>query len=291
MMKLLVTLSTVWYICFSAFWAPKPTLTLPPQPETVMCHSTATDMAEWAQDPRFQAAHAEPVTTPMTLMGKNIRFKVADGKKGNAYLVKAKRKSDKWLFVYQEWWGLNDHIRNQADQFYTNLDGAVNVMAIDMYDGKSTADRKEAANLMQGVNETRLEALVRGAQKRAGNGARIASVGWCFGGGWSLKSALITEKQSVGCIIYYGMPVREVERLKTLNTDVLGIFATEEWISKEIVEDFAAKMKEAGKSLNYKIFPGVHGFANPSNPKHDVAASKEAFEMSVGYLKGKFGMK
>ena len=49
-------------------------------------------------------------------------------------------------------------------------------------------------------------------------------------------------------------------------------------------------MKTAGKTLTYKIFAGVHGFANPSNPKHDAALTKEAYGMAIGYLKGKFGV-
>jgi carboxymethylenebutenolidase len=40
-----------------------------------------------------------------------ITFKTKDITNGNAYLVKSKTKSKKWLFVYQEWWGLNDYIK------------------------------------------------------------------------------------------------------------------------------------------------------------------------------------
>jgi carboxymethylenebutenolidase len=42
--------------------------------------------------------------------------------------------------------------------------------------------------------------------------------------------------------------------------------------------------------LTYKIFPAVHGFANPSNHRFDVAASKEAYGMAIMYLKEKFGV-
>lgn len=124
--------------------------------------------------------------------------------------------------------------------------------------------------------------------KLAGTNAKIANVGWCFGGSWSLKSALLTGNQNIGSVIYYGMPVRDVEKLKTLNSDVLGLFATEEHISKAVIEEFAASMKTAGKELTYKIFPAAHGFSNPSNPKYDPEASKEAYEMAITYLKSKF---
>jgi carboxymethylenebutenolidase len=84
------------------------------------------------------------------------------------------------------------------------------------------------------------------------------------------------------------MPVRDVETLKTLNSDVLGIFATEEWISKDIIEDFAGKMSEAGKKLTYIIFQGAHGFANPSNPKYEPEATAKAFQMTFDYLTERF---
>ena len=101
-------------------------------------------------------------------------------------------------------------------------------------------------------------------------------------------AALVSAKQSVASVMYYGMPVKDVEKLKTLNSDVLGLFATENFISKQVIEEFAANMKTAGKELNYKIFDAAHGFANPSNPKHDEAKAKEAYSMAIAYLKNKF---
>lgn len=261
-------------------------------PESVMCHyiPTGNDMRDFALDPAFQALHPAPLPLNYEAMGKNITFKTSDGVDGKGYFIAAKKKSNKWLFVYQEWWGLNDYIRRQSDIFYTDLNGEVNVLALDMYDGKSTTDPKEAGKIMSETKEERLTAIVQGATAHAGKKAKIANVGWCFGGSWSLKSALIGGKKTIGSVMYYGMPVREVEKLKTLNCDVLGLFATEERISKQVIEEFAANMKTAGKKLEYKIFAGAHGFANPSNPKHDEALAKEAYGMALSYLKGKYGL-
>jgi len=168
------------------------------------------------------------------------------------------------------------------------LDGKVNVLALDMYDGKVTADPKEAGQWVRSVVETRLENIIKAGQTYAGKKALIANLGWCFGGGWSLKSGILLGKQNIGSVMYYGMPVKDVEKLKTLSSDVLGLFATENFISKTIIEEFAANMKTAGKPLEYKIFDAAHGFANPSNPKHDEAKSKEANSMALNYLKKKF---
>jgi carboxymethylenebutenolidase len=273
-------------ISLFAFWLSPKTPKVQALPPLVMCHSEAADMKDFALDAEFQALHPSPQSiVNQVLVGEMTTFATPDGKTANAYLIKAKKKSKKWLFVYQEWWGLNEHIKKQADVFYQDLSESVNVIALDMYDGKVTSDPKEAGKFMSESNEMRLESIVKGAMNLAGKKAKIANVGWCFGGGWSLKSALLGGKQSVGSVIYYGMPVRDVEKLKTLHCDVLGLFATEKYISKEIIEEFATNMKAADKKLDYSIFDAVHGFSNPSNPKYDEAKSKEAYAKAIAYLK------
>ncbi len=262
--------------------------TAPSTSEMTMCHSISDDeMKQFALDPDFQALHPAPKKISFEGLGQPITFKTTDGADAGGYFIKAKNKSDKWLFVYQEWWGLNDYIRKESDTYYRDLGENVNVLALDMYDGKVATTPQDAGKIMSEVNDARLEAIVKGAISFAGSNAIIANVGWCFGGGWSLRSGILGGKQTVGTVMYYGMPIKDVEKLKTLNSDVLGLFATETRISKEIIEEFAANMKLAGKNLEYKIFNGVHAFANPSHPQYSEALSKEANAMSLKYLKSK----
>ncbi len=284
-------ISLILFLISWIFW-PK----MEPNPATdpfagiTICHSYNDDMAQFVNAPGFAAFHPVPIDIDFTGKGTMTSFPTPDGTQASGYLIKSSVPSDQWLFVYQEWWGLNDHIKHQADLFYDDLGGKVNVIALDMYDGKVTSNPQEAGQLMQGVKEARLESIVTGARQLAGPQAKIANVGWCFGGAWSLKSALLNGQQTIGSVMYYGMPVRDVEKLKTLNSDVLGLFATEEYISEAIIKEFASSMDQAGKKLTYKIFPAVHGFSNPSNPRYDEAASKEAYSMAIGYLKEKFGV-
>jgi carboxymethylenebutenolidase len=255
--------------------------------EIISCHPSSNDdnMNRFVNDAAFVAFHPTPSQITYAAVGVDVNFPAADGKDAHAYLIKANKESRKWLFVFQEWWGLNDFIKKQSDQFYADLGGDVNVLALDMYDGKVTTDQKEAGELMQKAPQERLETIVKAAIKYAGSNARIANVGWCFGGGWSLRSALLEENQNIGCVMYYGMPVKDVEKLRKLNSDVLGLFANEQFISKEIIDEFAQNMRTAGKTLTYKIFDAVHAFANPSNPKYDEAKAKEAYGMALAYLK------
>lgn len=272
------------------FYPEKKETPIDPFAGITICHSPSDDMAQFVNAPGFTSFHPSPISFDFNAKGEMVNYPTSDDLKASGYLLKASAPSDKWLFVYQEWWGLNDHIKHQAEVFYDDLGGKVNVIALDMYDGKVTTNPQEAGQIMQSVKEERLEHIVNGAKMMAGQNAKIANVGWCFGGSWSLKSALLNGQQNLGSVMYYGMPVRDVEKLKTLNSDVLGLFATEEYISETIIKEFAANMDKAGKKLTYKIFPAVHGFSNPSNPRYDEAASKEAYGMAIGYLKEKFGV-
>jgi carboxymethylenebutenolidase len=251
---------------------------------------TTEGMAAFIADADFVRAHIEPQPYTHVSMagGTTVTFATPDGKTASGYLLKTAKKSKKWLFVYQEWWGLNDYIKKQAETFFTDL-GDVNVLAIDLYDGKVATTREDASKYMGESKTERTDAIIAGAVKYVGKKARIASVGWCFGGGQSLRSALIEGKRSVGCIMYYGMPVKEVEQLATLRCDVLGIFATrEKWISAEVVKEFEANMKKAGKTLTVKNFDAEHAFANPSNPNFDKKASDEAYALSLDFLRKRY---
>ena len=254
------------------------------------CESTSpiSLFASLADFKSFRNIHPLPQNVNYNADGQMISFKATDGKSASAYYVKAEKPTDKYLFVFHEWWGLNDHIKQESDSWAKKLPG-VNVLAIDLYDGKVATTREDAGKYMQNTKEERAKAIIEGALNFSGENAQIATIGWCFGGGWSLQSSLIVGEQAVGCIIYYGMPEQDISKLKELNTDVLGIFASEDqWINAEVVSKFEQNMEKAGKEVTTKTFNGVHGFANPSNPKYNESAAKEAEAMSFKYLKEKF---
>lgn len=253
------------------------------------CNASASSTAEFARlgkEISFIIAHQEPL--PYTLenpAGKMVTFKCKDNKDGQGYFIKSKKASQKYIFVIHEWWGLNDYIRKEADNLAAAFPEA-NVLALDLYDGKVATTREEASAYMQAVSQERAENIVYGASDFAGAKARIATIGWCFGGAWSLKSSLMLGDKAAACIIYYGMPVRKAEELAPLKAPVLGIFATEDgWITPEVVQEFKETMIESDKEVDIYFYNGPHAFANPSNPGFNKDATADAWAKSLDFIK------
>jgi len=239
-----------------------------------------------ASTPGFASLHIAPIKiNAADLLGKMIQFDAADGKQANAYFIPAKKKSKKWLIVIQEWWGLNDHIKLESDKYYAAL-GDMNVIAVDMYDGKIAATPDSAMKLMRGADMGRMNAIIQGAIKNAGADASIYSVGWCFGGMWSLQTAILAGPQAKGSVMYYGRPETNMEKLKSIQCDIIGFFGNQDQApSPAMVNEFENNMKLAGKNLAVNRYEANHGFANPSNPSFNPTATADAYAKAIAFLK------
>lgn len=281
-MKAIYSFSILFLVALASFGQEKITI----------CHTPATEkFALFASNKSFNSEHPKPRTYVHVSEagGKMITFDCADGKKANGYVIMAPKKTNKWIFVFQEWWGLNDNIKRQSEDLYNEV-GNVNVLALDMYDGKIATDGETAGKYMQEFKQERGDMIVKGALSYVGKDAKIGTIGWCFGGGQSLQAALNAGKQTVACVMYYGMPEENVDRLKKLNSDVLNIWGTQDqWINKDVMDKFEANMKAAGKKVTVHPYDAGHGFANPSNPlgAFNEQAYKDANAKTVAYLKAR----
>ncbi|MBE0557169.1 MAG: dienelactone hydrolase family protein, partial [Proteobacteria bacterium] len=131
--------------------------------------------------------------------------------------------------------------------------------------------------------------IISGAIGYAGKDARIGTIGWCFGGGWSLQAALMAREQAKACVVYYGMPESNPDKLVDLSAPVLGIFADKDaWITPEVVKNFSEAMKKAGKELTLKTYDADHAFANPSNPQYDKTSTEDAYSHAVAFFESIF---
>lgn len=260
------------------------------QAQSHSCCSAPDQFASLGNDPAFVMQHDAPIPFEFVpANGEMISYACEDGKDAHAYGIKAKNKSNQYLIVVHEWWGLNDYIKQMAEKLYEDLGGNLNVIAIDLYDGQVATEQKDAKTFMQSLSPERANAIIQGAIRHAGKDADIATIGWCMGGGYSLQTSILAGTQGIACVMYYGFPETDMEKLKKMNADVLMIWANQDkWITKEVVDQFKTNMETAGKKLVVKEYNADHAFANPSNPKFNEEAMKEAYALSLEFLRSKF---
>ena len=256
--------------------------------EIISCMETETMDAyiNEASQTSFAQMHLSPVKVDAAdLLGKMIQFKTADGKQASGYYIAPKKKSKKWLIVIQEWWGLNDNIKMEADKYFKDL-GDFNVLAVDMYDGKVAATPDSAMKLTRSADPVRMTTILQGAMQHAGKDASIYSVGWCFGGMWSLQTAIIAGNQAKGTIMFYGRPETNMDKLKSIQCDIIGFFGNlDRSPSPAMVSEFEKNMETAGKKLTTYKYEAGHGFANPSNPSFNKEATEESYTKAIAFLK------
>jgi len=228
-------------------------------------------------DPRLAAAAAaslEPVslTTP-------------SGRTVNAALGVPAAMPAPTVILIHEWWGLNDQIKavaaEMANQGYLAL-------AVDLYDGKTATDPGTAQSLMQGIDaNASTETLVTWGdwlKQEPRSTGKLGTVGWCFGGAWSLNASIATPVD--GTVIYYGRVERSVEDLAKLKGPVLGHFAElDQWINHDMVGGFEKNMAAAGKSLEVHWYNADHAFANPTGDNYRKPEAELAWSRTLDFLK------
>ena len=196
------------------------------------------------------------------------------------------------VVMIHEWWGLNDNIKDMANELAS--EGYV-VLAADLYNGEVATTPDKAMQLVGTVRENPEQAisnLQSAVQYLASlpnvNSSRIASLGWCFGGGQSLQLALNSEQNPLAAtVIYYGNLVNDTNELSRINWPVLGIFGDQDQsIPVESVNAFEQALNETGITNEIYIYPGVgHAFANPSGDNYAPAETVDAWEKTLAFLK------
>jgi carboxymethylenebutenolidase len=172
------------------------------------------------------------------------------------------------VIVIQEWWGVDDWIRQEAADFASK--GYV-ALAVDLYRGKVADSPDMAHELMRGLPQDQgVRDLTAGytflAARHDVKRDRIGAVGWCMGGGYAAQLA-IAEPALRAVAINYGALPTDKDALAKINATVLGNFGGQDrGITPDSVHAFEANMKALGKPVDAKIYPDAgHAFENPGN--------------------------
>jgi len=193
------------------------------------------------------------------------------------------------LVVVQEWWGLNDWVKDQARALAK--EGYV-ALAVDLYRGKVAASQEEAHQLMMGTPPDRaLRDLQAGfaylQSYPAARKDRLGAIGWCMGGGYTLQLATVEPKLKAA-VAYYGLPPTDPAKIAAIQAAVLGNYGAEDkGPTPEQARAFGAAMDKAGKTIDIKIYEGAgHAFANVNNPwgGYRKEAAEDAWARTKAFL-------
>ncbi len=188
------------------------------------------------------------------------------------------------VLLIHEWWGLNDQIKAVAAELARE---GYFALAIDLYGGAVTDDRQEASTLMGQVDP--LAALdtigswLRWLKAEERVNGKIGTIGWCFGGGWSLTGSTVEPVDAT--VVYYGRVTVAPESLETLQGPVLGHFATEDkFINADMVSGFEANMDTIGHPYTTHWYEANHAFANPTSARYDSDDAATAWRRTLEFF-------
>ncbi len=238
-----------------------------------------------------------PVSNPMSEMpadgavtARMVEYATVGGEPVSGYLAMPSD-FDSMLpsvLLIHEWWGLNDNIKAMADRLAG--EGYL-ALAVDLYGGQVATDPGAARELMQAATanmghvKTNLRSAYNYLSSTAGT-EQIGTLGWCFGGGLSLETALMLPGHIDASVIYYGRLVTDAERLEALDTPLLGLFgADDEGIPVATVREFETVLETLGKDAQIRIYENAdHAFANPSGTRYNADAAEDAWKRTLAFL-------
>ena len=233
----------------------------------------------------FASLHELDRTAPPAALGRMVE--IAPGL-APAYLSPAQGREGSEpapvVLVIHEWWGLNANVRHWADRLAAE---GYTALALDLYGGQSAQDPEQALALMRAVDGAASEKIVLAGDRYAREvlrAPRTASIGWCFGGHWSLRCALLLP-QLDGAVIYYGKLIDDPAQLARIEARVLGIFANQDKsIPPADVDAFERGLTAAGVDHEIHRYDADHAFANPSGQRYDSAAASAAWAETRRFL-------
>ena len=196
------------------------------------------------------------------------------------------------LILIHEWWGLNENIKGLVEEYAK--EGYV-ALAVDLYGGEVTTERSVAGELassvrgdMEGAFDN-LEAAVDYLNSDPNvKENELASVGWCFGGGWSYEMA----KNDLGVkssIIYYGRFNPE-DDLSKMRATILGHFGEDDAsILVDDVNELQVKLNTLSGDHMVFIYPNSgHAFANEGGSAYVQESADLAWKRTLDFLDKQF---
>jgi carboxymethylenebutenolidase len=212
-----------------------------------------------------------------------------------AYVARPETDTHAAVVLIQEWWGINDHIRDIAGRYAK--EGYL-CIAPDLYRGKLAKDSAEAARMMQSLAlEDGLETIQAAIAEteRVYDIEKIGITGYCMGGTFALRAACELDDIAAAAPFYGDIPEESV--LQKLNVPTLFIAGKRDaWINPEKVNQLIEAARKYELPLEAVSYDADHAFFNNTRPEvYNAEASADAWkrvldlfrkELSVGVPTG-----
>ncbi len=221
-----------------------------------------------------------------------IEFKRPDGQTLKGYLAEPSDKTHApGIVVIQEWWGLDDEVKDVADRF---AKAGYRALVPDLYRGKLALEANEAEHLMGKLNFGDAAGQdIRGAVQflKATGSPKVAVTGFCMGGALTILSACNVPELDAS-IVWYGNPPLEYVDAMAIQKPMLGHWALQdEFFPIAGVDQLEEKLKQAGVNYEFHRYDTKHAFANPKSEIRGLApleyraeAAQLAWERTLNFL-------
>ena len=220
-------------------------------------------------------------------MGQMIEFKRPDGKSCSGYLAAPKGSPGAPGFVViQEWWGLNDQIKNTADRL---AESGYRALVPDLFRGKVATSAQEANHMMGNLNFPDAAGQdIRGAAQYLKQSSKTVVIGgFCMGGALTMLAAALQVPEMDAGAVFYGIPPVDGAMLKKITVPLILHFAnTDDWCTPAKVNELEATLKESKSRFELYRYDAKHAFMNEARPEvYDAASAKTAWERTFTFLK------
>ena len=188
------------------------------------------------------------------------------------------------VIVIQEWWGLNDHIKDVTDRFAA--EGYV-ALAPDLYHGQVTTEpdeaRKLAMELGMGDAVSEIQAAMAYLRAQDNTTDQIGIIGFCMGGGLVLQTA-VSDNTLGAAVPFYGQPVGASDA-QQINAPVLSFLGTRDGISAHNYEQMHEALEANGIPNHFQLYEGAqHAFFNDTRSSYDPDAAADAWSRTLAWF-------
>ena len=213
----------------------------------------------------------------------------ASGVTMKGYLAYDDKTKDKrpGVLVVHEWWGHNEYARKRARML---AELGYTALAVDMYGEGKQANHpqdagKFAGEVMQNQESAKarfIAALELLKKQPTVDAARIAAIGYCFGGGVVLHMA----RQGVdlkGVVSFHGSYGTQTpaEKGKVKAAVLVCHGADDQFSTPEQIDGLKKEMQDAGVNFQFISYPGAkHSFTNP-----EADENGKKFNIPIAYNK------